>query len=273
MSDYERIAKVIRFLDENGREQPPLARLAEVAGLSEAHFHRLFHRWAGVTPKDFLQCLTAEFAIEQLRGSRTVLAAALDSGLSGPGRLHDLTVALEAATPGEIRSGGAGMRIEYGESGSPFGPCFLAWNERGITYLSFEETGAIERLRKVWPHALLEDNVGGAEKLAATIFAADGGRGLRAFVRGTEFQVKVWRALLRIPAGATASYSVVAETVCTAKATRAVGTACGANLVAWLIPCHRVIRETGLIKGYRWGTERKRAMLGWEAARSALVKG
>lgn len=268
MNDYERIARVIRHLDGNGREQPSLSELAEVAGLSEGHFHRLFQRWAGVTPKDFLQCLTAEFAREQLRHSRSVLEAALAAGLSGPGRLHDLMVTLEAATPGEVKSGGAGMAIEHGTVESPFGECFLAWNERGVCYLSFEEPDALARLGEVWPKATLREHPRGAKALRDRIFRDDGGGELRTFVRGSEFQLKVWRALLRIPPGSSASYGRIAEAVGSPRATRAVGTACGSNLVSWLIPCHRVIRETGAIKGYRWGTERKRAMLGWEAARS-----
>lgn len=269
MTDYDRIARVIRYLDVHRGEQPPLEDLARVAGLSSAYFHRLFQRWAGVTPKDFLQCLTAEFARAQLRASHSVLDAALDSGLSGPGRLHDLMVSIDAATPGEIKSGGANLVIEHGVAPSPFGVCFLAWTGRGICRLAFGEEDAIDGLAEDWPAATLRANPAEAAALAERVFSRGNGGELRTFVRGSEFQVKVWRALLRIPSGATATYAAVAEAVGKPDAARAVGGACGANPVAWIIPCHRVIRATSLAQAYRWGAERKRVILGWEAARAA----
>lgn len=267
MNDYERIARVIRHLDAHANEQPSLAELATVAGLSEAHFHRLFQRWAGVTPKGFLQSITAMFAKKHLRGAASVLETAVEAGLSGPGRLHDLMVTMEAATPGEVKSGGAGVTLRFGRAESPFGECLVAWNERGLAYLSFGEPEGASELAMEWPRAKLVPDRSGAEDWAGQIFDPRGGRELRAFVRGTEFQVKVWRSLLRIPCGETRTYGQIAGEVCTRKASRAVGSACGANLVAYVIPCHRVIRETSVVQGYRWGGERKKAMLAWEASR------
>lgn len=271
MNDFERIAAVIRHLDAHHVTQPSLGELADAAGLSESHFHRLFHRWAGVTPKDFLQSLTVEHAKRRLRDSASVLDAALDAGLSGSGRLHDLLVTIEAASPGEFKSGGRGMNIEWGFASSPFGLCSLGSNSRGICHLAFHEAG--ERadepaaLRSNWPNATLRRNDAAAQTRAKTVFNSEGEakRTLKAFVRATPFQLKVWRALVRIPEGCVASYGAIADAIGDSKAARAVGTACGSNSIAYLIPCHRVIRETGVVQGYRWGAVRKRAMLGWES--------
>lgn len=272
MNDFERIARVIRYLDEHHVLQPDLHRLAGVAGLSEFHFHRLFHRWAGITPKDFLQCLTLEHARQQLRDSATVLATAINSGLSGPGRLHDLLVTLEAATPGECKSGGLNMEISWGEAESPFGLCSIAWNSRGICHLAFHdqplEDRAPEELLNDWPNAHFCHNPRQASRQAGIVFRSERApqQPLKAFVRGTAFQLKVWRALVRIPEGTLASYGALAKALGDPQAARAVGTACGANPIAYLIPCHRVIRETGIVRGYRWGTDRKRILLAREAA-------
>ncbi len=273
MNDFDRIAAVIRYLDEHHVAQPSLHELAAACDLSESHFHRLFHRWAGVTPKDFLQCLTVEHARIRLRESASVLDVALDAGLSGPGRLHDLTVTIEAASPGELKRGGDGMIIEWGIAESPFGTCSLGWNLRGICHLAFHETGAdnLPRdLKRAWPHAEFRRNDHGAREQAKLVFHHDAAKGnsLRAFVRGTPFQLKVWRALVRIPDGAVVSYSRLADQIGDPRASRAVGTACGSNQIAYLIPCHRVIRETGIVKGYRWGDTRKRALLAWESKRN-----
>jgi AraC family transcriptional regulator, regulatory protein of adaptative response / methylated-DNA-[protein]-cysteine methyltransferase len=271
MNDYARVEKVIRFLDENHPAQPSLADLAGACGLSESHFHRLFHRWAGATPKDFIQCLTVEHALRRLRESASVLDAALDAGLSGPGRLHDLLVTIEAATPGEIKSGGSGMTIEWGMAATPFGNCTLGWNPRGICHLAFHDTDSImtapPELRAGWPNATLHRNDREAARRARIIFDPDARSAapLRAFVRGTPFQLKVWRALLRIPEGRIASYRTIATAIGQPTATRAVGTACGSNPIGYLIPCHRVIRETGIVQGYRWGHARKQALLAREA--------
>jgi AraC family transcriptional regulator of adaptative response/methylated-DNA-[protein]-cysteine methyltransferase len=272
MNDYDRIAAVIHYLDQHAPSQPALADLASAAGLSESHFHRLFRRWAGITPKDFLQCLTAEHAKLRLRESASVLDAALDSGLSGPGRLHDLLVTIEAASPGEFKSGGRGLRIEWGFAESPFGICSLGWNSRGICHLAFHDappkSSVPAELKHDWPQAELRRNDRAVRRLAKTIFYPDArAASLKAFVRATPFQLKVWRALLRIPEGGVVSYGGIARAIGDAKAARPVGSACGANPVAWLIPCHRVIRETGIVQGYRWGSTRKRALLACESAK------
>jgi AraC family transcriptional regulator of adaptative response/methylated-DNA-[protein]-cysteine methyltransferase len=272
MNDYERIAQVIRFLDARHVEQPDLATLAGRAGLSQFHFHRLFATWAGVTPKDFLQCLTLAHAKELLRAGENILDVALESGLSGPGRLHDLCVNLEAASPGELKSGGAGWTISFGFADSPFGKCLVAESPRGICQLSFveDEQAALTELQTDWPQAKLNRHDSSAARLAARIFARPDESyaqpALRAFVRGTPFQVRVWRALLQVQPGTVTSYGRLANAIDKPAAARAVGTAVGQNPLAYLIPCHRVIRETGLIGDYHWGPIRKRAIIAWESS-------
>lgn len=276
MHDYQRIARVIRYLQARHSQQPSLATLAGVAGLSPHHFHRLFHRWAGVTPKAFLQCLTAAHARERLRAGERVLETALAAGLSGPGRLHDLCVKLEAASPGEVRSGGAGWTIDYGLADSPFGLCLLGVGPRGVCHVSFVEdrkTPVQARLHSQWPGARLQHDDDRAAEIAARFFAsspaAAEGPPLRALVRGTAFQLQVWRALLAVPPGVLVSYGRLAAAVGRPRAARAVGTALGQNPLAYLIPCHRVIRETGVMGIYHWGAERKQAMVAWETVAEA----
>src|SRR2546423_5754172 len=270
MNDYERVANVIRFLDRHHTEQPDLAELASIAGLSPFHFHRLFSNWAGVTPKDFLQSLTFEHVKQLLLDGHNVFDAALDAGLSGPGRLHDLCVTLEAASPGEMKNGGAGMQVDYGFTETPFGEALIAETQRGLCHLSFVDQGraaAREVLVSQWPNAKLNRNDARAAELSSKIFARaqmSGHPTLRAFVRGTPFQLQVWRALLRVPAGALTSYGRLAEAIGLATAARAVGSAVGANPIAFIIPCHRVIRETGALGHYHWHPIRKRAIVGWE---------
>lgn len=263
MGDYEKIAAVIRFLEGSRSSQPSVSRMAGVAGLSESRFHRVFLRWAGLTPKDFLQCLTVEHAKRRLRDPASVLEASLDAGLSGPGRLHDLTVSLEAASPGEWKSGGLGVVVSWGFSECPFGVCSIGWNARGICHLAFHDGAGDfpESLARNWPRADFTRNDRSAARQAAAIFENARGREIRVFVPASRFQSKVWRALLQIPSGSLTSYSRIAAAVGCPGASRAVGTACGSNPVAYLIPCHRVIRETGVVNGYRWGTDRKLAML------------
>jgi AraC family transcriptional regulator of adaptative response/methylated-DNA-[protein]-cysteine methyltransferase len=285
MNDYERIAQIIRFLDERRAEQPDLAALAGRAGLSPFHLHRLFSRWAGVTPKDFLQCLTLAHAKTLLRSGENIMDTAIESGLSGPGRLHDLCVNLEAASPGELKSGGAGWTIAWGFAESPFGKSLFAESPRGLCHLSFveNERAALAGLQSEWPQAELKRNRATAKRFAETIFAAPApsdraaaesrpGTGssapLRVYVRGTPFQVRVWRALLEIPPGSLTSYERLADAIGQPGASRAVGAAVGQNPLAYLIPCHRVIRETGVLGGYHWGLERKRAMIAWESPTS-----
>lgn len=277
MNDYERIARVIRYLDEHHAEQPDLAALARRAGLSPFHFHRLFSTWAGVTPKDFLQCLTLAHLKQSLQNGQSVLDSALDAGLSGPGRAHDLCVNLEAATPGEMKTGGNGWTLIAGFAETPFGTSLIAESPRGICHLAFIEPGnedtAWAELHENWPNARLRRNDSAAAKIAAQILTRPTRRArpaLRAFVRGTPFQLRVWRALIRIPSGHLTTYGRLAAVLNMPTAARAVGSAVGANSIAYLIPCHRVIRETGVVGDYRWGTLRKRALLAWEEASTAL---
>jgi AraC family transcriptional regulator of adaptative response/methylated-DNA-[protein]-cysteine methyltransferase len=279
MNDYERIARIIRYLDEHHAEQPDLAELADVAGLNRFHFHRLFSTWASVTPKDFLQCLTLNHARELLRQGQSVLDTALEAGLSGPGRLHDLCVHLESASPGEMKSGGAAWTITAGFAESPFGICLVAESPRGVCHLSFVETGtesaAWAKLQNDWPRAEWRRNDSVAAGIVRQIFTPPDGRNrrpaLRAFVKGTPFQVRVWRALLQVPAGQLTTYGRLAAAVGNPAAARATGTAVGKNPIACLIPCHRVIRETGVMGNYRWGRTRKRALVAWEGARETVV--
>lgn len=267
MTTYERIEKVIRYIDEHGDEQPRLAALARVAGLSESRFHRLFHRWAGTTPKAFLKYVTNVRAKELLSESRDLLGASLELGLSGPGRLHDLFVTVDGVTPGEFKARGEGLVLRWGVHETPFGAAFLALAPRGVCHLSFGEGRgrALAELKKRWPRAALKPDRPGTARVARTIFSRKGR--VPVALAGTPFQLKVWEALLRIPAGRAASYGQVAASVGRPKAVRAVGTAVGDNPVAFLIPCHRVLRSTGALGGYRWGTARKRAILAWESAR------
>ncbi len=274
MNDYQRIALVIRYLDERHTGQPDLAALAEYVGLSPFHFHRLFSAWAAITPKDFLQCLTLAHVKELLGKGNSVLDTALISGLSGPGRLHDLCVSLEAASPGELKSGGAGWTISAGFADSPFGRCLLGEGPRGICHLAFVESedgvAELAGLQGNWPGARLHRDDSAASRLADRIFerpARSHSRpALRAFVRGTAFQVRVWRALLQVQPGTLVSYGQLAAALDQPAAARAVGSAVGQNPLAYLIPCHRVIRETGVIGDYRWGQVRKRAIVAWESS-------
>ncbi|HEV2319339.1 MAG TPA: methylated-DNA--[protein]-cysteine S-methyltransferase [Verrucomicrobiae bacterium] len=275
MTNYDRIAQIIRFLDGHYAEQPDLATLARQVSLSPFHFHRLFSTWAGITPKDFLQCLTVAHARRLLRRGENVLETALDSGLSGPGRLHDLCVQLEAASPGELKSGGVGLAMTCGFANSPFGKCFIAENQRGICHLSFIEDNddAVGQLQREWPGATVRRDHSIASRWVARIFRPgdnDSPRPLRAYVRGTEFQVSVWRALLRVKPGELTTYLRLARSIGrTASSARAVGSAVGQNRLAFLIPCHRVIRESGAVGDYHWGSERKEAMIAWEWARAS----
>jgi AraC family transcriptional regulator of adaptative response/methylated-DNA-[protein]-cysteine methyltransferase len=275
MNDYERIAQVIRYLDEHHTLQPGLDELAHIVGLSPFHFHRLFSAWAGVTPKDFLQCLTVEHAKALLHEGQDVLSVALESGLSGSGRLHDLCISLEAMSPGELKTGGGGLNIVFGVAATPFGDCLIGECERGVCHLAFIDgdgsDAALDELRDRWPGARLRRSDRTAADLASRVFERpDHHRkrpALRAFVKGTAFQVRVWRALLRVPPGSLVTYGQLASAIGQPTAARPVGSAVGQNPLAYLIPCHRVIRETGAIGDYRWGHVRKRAIVGWETSR------
>ncbi|MCZ7645455.1 MAG: bifunctional helix-turn-helix domain-containing protein/methylated-DNA--[protein]-cysteine S-methyltransferase [Planctomycetota bacterium] len=273
--DYARVERAIRFLEREAARQPGLAEVAAHVHLSEFHFQRLFKRWAGVSPKRFLQVVTLELAKERLRERGNVLAAAWDAGLSGPGRLHDLFVTLEAVTPGEFKARGAGLEIGWGVQPSPFGACLLGLTGRGICHLDFidpdpgAKARALERLRAAWPRAEFVERPREAEAAAGRIFEPRAaGEPLPVLAAGTNFQVRVWSALLRIPAGATATYAELARSLGRPRAARAVGQALARNRVAYLIPCHRVIAKLGVLGGYRWGPERKKAMLAWERTRA-----
>jgi AraC family transcriptional regulator, regulatory protein of adaptative response / methylated-DNA-[protein]-cysteine methyltransferase len=269
MTDYDRVAAAIRYIDAHSGKQPSLDEVAAAVGLSAYHFHRLFRRWAGITPKRFLQLLTLEAAKRGLDESGSVLQTAYRAGLSGPGRLHDLFVVLEGVTPGEYRSGGAGVRIDYGQADSPFGTALVGRTERGVCHLSFPDAAPdadVATLREAWPASELRRDDGLASRVVSAIFA---GERPPLHVSGTNFQVRVWEALLGIPEGRVTSYEGVADVLGRPGAARAVAGAVARNRVAWLIPCHRVIRKVGEAGGYRWGRERKRAMLAWEAARRA----
>lgn len=273
-ADYRRVETAIRFLEENFRRQPSLGELARMVGLSEYHFHRLFTRWAGISPKRFLQFLTAEHARTLLRDSATVLDAAHEAGLSGPGRLYDLIVNVYAVTPGELKEEGAGLVIRYGVQSTPFGDCFLATTEKGVCSLSFlpghAPAGALGTLREQWRLAKLVEDRKGTKAIADRIFAPPGRRDaspMNAVVKGTNFQVRVWEALVRIPPGCVASYEEIAVRVGAPRAVRAVGNAVAGNPVAYLIPCHRVIRKSGAFGKYQSGQARKKAILAWEAAK------
>ena len=273
-TDYDRIEAAIRYLARHRKRQPELAELAAHIGLSQSHLHRLFSRWAGVTPKRFLEFLTVQHAKKLLDNAESVLAAAFGSGLTGPGRLHDHFVTVEAVTPGEYRSRGAGLTIRFGTGESPFGPVFVAWTERGVCRVGFVTDGDVsaekEALRRTWGRASLEGDEWTATALARSIFAAPfeaESRPLTVHVRGTNFQLAVWRALLRVPPGQVVTYGRLAEEVCSAQAARATGNAVGKNPIAFLIPCHRVIRAGGITGNYAGGVTRKRCMLAWEASR------
>lgn len=275
LDDYSRIESAILFLEDNYHRQPELREVAQSVRLSEFHFQRLFRRWAGISPKRFIQFLTLEHAKKLLDGSRSVLDATYDAGLSSPGRLHDLFVTIEAMTPGEFKAQGAGLRISYGFHPSPFGECLLAVTERGICGLGFVDAGGratiLRDFQARWPEAQWEESARLTQPYISRIFGGEkrnGTRPITLVLQGTNFQIKVWEALLRIPMGSVIPYEDLATRVCSARAARAVGGAVGKNPIAFLIPCHRVIRKAGGIGGYHWGAARKKAMLAWEAARA-----
>jgi AraC family transcriptional regulator, regulatory protein of adaptative response / methylated-DNA-[protein]-cysteine methyltransferase len=272
--DFRRVARAIEFIAANFREQPPLEQIAAAADLSEYHFARLFRRWAGISPKQFLQHLSVTAAQAALADDESVLQAALTAGLSGPGRLHDLFIALEAATPGEFKTQGRGLTMRFGNAATPFGPARIAVNDRGIAFLAFSDADGVagdwDTFRSVWREAAwVEDDIS-AGRVAKSIWEVAPGRTerLTLWVHGTNFQMKVWQAMLDAASRRTVSYQQLALRIGQPKACRAVGGAVGANPVAWLIPCHHVLRANGALGGYRWGIERKRAMLAWEVARS-----
>lgn len=274
---YEVVARAIRYLREHAVQQPTLQELAQAVHLSEFHLQRLFAQWAGISPKRFLQYLTKEYARQALREAQDVLTVSEASGLSGAGRLHDLMVSCEAMTPGEIRSGGAGVTVGWGQADTPFGLALVAWTPRGLCHLAFLDGDASQRyqeLRAAWPAARLQCDDTQARHWMAQVFTRTPQPGrLHLLLRGTNFQLKVWEALLRLPPGRRISYTQLAAMAGAPRAQRAVGSALAANAMAYLIPCHRVIRESGDSGNYRWGSERKMAMLAWEAGHAAPEAG
>jgi len=276
-SDYARIERAIRYLDANGAEQPDLNDVAKHVGLSPAHFQRMFTRWAGISPKRFLQHRTAQVAKRLLRENRSVLDASYEAGLSGSSRLHDLIVNAEAVSPGEFQKAGEGVVVKFGFHPSPFGECLIAVTPRGICHLAFvhpvSRGEALDRLKHDWPRAEIIADQSATRAALAAAFPIGGSKKLPPLslhIKGTNFQLKVWEALLKIPDGNVTTYGDIAESLHLPGASRAVGSAVGSNPVSWLIPCHRVIRSTGELGGYAWGIERKKVMLMKEQLRSEV---
>jgi AraC family transcriptional regulator of adaptative response/methylated-DNA-[protein]-cysteine methyltransferase len=271
-ADYEVVRRAIAFMSEHWRSQPEVEAIAHAAGLTPDELHHVFRRWAGLTPKAFLQALTLDHARRLLRQSASVLDATYAVGLSGPGRLHDLFVTHEAMSPGEWKAGGAGLTLRYGFHPSPFGTALVIATERGLAGLAFADDGkeqaALADMQGRWPNARFVADQTRTAPLARRIFDRSLWRAdqpLRVVLIGTDFEVRVWETLLRVPMGALTTYSDVAAQVCTTKAARAVGAAVGRNPVCFVVPCHRVVGKSGALTGYHWGLTRKRAILGWEA--------
>ena len=271
MTDYAYVAQAIRYLDDHAHEQPSLEELATHLHLSPFYLQRMFKRWAGISPKRFVQVLTLQHAKQVLAESKSMLHTTYEVGLSSTSRLHDLFVKIEAMTPAEYKRLGAGLQIEYGFHQTPFGECLLAVTTRGVCALLFvvddDRTAVVETLGEKWPNAQLIENRNKTRLVAEQIFdpASQNGREpIPLLLKGTNFQVKVWEALLRIPPTAVASYGDIAQMIGKPKASRAVGSAIGRNAIGYLIPCHRVIRQSGVVDGYRWGNTRKKALLAWE---------
>lgn len=271
--DYDRVEKAIAYIEKNFGRQPDLKEISEHVGLSEFHFQRLFSSWVGISPKRFLQFLTKEYVKELLSKPTSLLDATLDAGLSGPGRLHDLFVACEAVTPGEFKAHGKGLTITYGFHDSPFGECLIARTDRGICWLSFVRNGGrkalLGELGRPWKNARIVEDPAKTRPLVARIYDPAQWRRsspLPILVKGTNFQIKVWEALLHIPVGTVVSYEDIALYIGFPKAVRAVGNAVGKNPVSFVIPCHRVVRKTAEFGNYGGGPARKKAMIGWEAS-------
>jgi AraC family transcriptional regulator, regulatory protein of adaptative response / methylated-DNA-[protein]-cysteine methyltransferase len=277
LRDYDAVRRAIAFISERWRQQPTVEAIADAAGVTPDELHHLFRRWAGLTPKGFMQALTLDHAKSLLRGSASVLDAALDSGLSGPGRLHDLFVTHEAMSPGEWKLGGAGMTMRYGFHASPFGTALVIATNRGLAGLAFadpgDETSALADMCSRWPNADYVEDLDGTAALAQRIFDTRLWRPdqpLRVVLIGTDFEVRVWETLLKIPMGCALSYSDIASRISAPKASRAVGAAVGKNPVSFVVPCHRALGKDGTLTGYHWGITRKQAIIGWEAGQVGL---
>lgn len=267
---YQLIADSIFWLCGHQDEQPGLDDLARQAGLSPQYLQRLFQDWAGVTPKQFLKYLTKTHALKRLGEGQTVLNAAIESGLSGPGRLHDLLITTEAMTPGEARRKGSGVDINYGYGDTPFGQALIAWTSKGICFLGFSrengEKHVWDHLNQQWPDANLLEDSHIAQRKLTLVFDGSRQQELKLWLRGSPFQLRIWEALLKLPAGIHCTYGQIAAHIGKSGASQATGSAIGRNPVSWLIPCHRVINSAGTLGGYRWGLNTKQAMIGYEAA-------
>lgn len=276
--NYRRITEAIEYLKDNFREQPTLEQVAEKVHLSTFHFQRIFTEWAGVSPKKFLQYISIEYAKQVLKDKQaTLFDAAHEAGLSGTGRLHDLFINIEGMTPAEYKNGGKNLTINYSYAESPFGNMIVASTPKGICYMAFadSEQVAFAGLEQYFPNAHFKQVCDLIHENALAIFTQDWSKlGQQAFkqvklhLKGTDFQLKVWETLLKIPTGQLATYGNIASKIQNPKASRAVGTAIGSNPVAFLIPCHRVIQSSGIFGGYMWGATRKTAIIGWEAAKT-----
>jgi len=267
---YRLVADTIRFVAENQAMQPDLKLISSEMGVSQYHLQRTFQTWAGVSPKQFLRFLTREAAIERLKSGGSVLESALDSGLSGPGRLHDLLISTDALTPGEVRKHAAGVQLSFGFGESIFGRALVAWTQRGLSFLGFcDEFGrdrSLESLKAQWKNAHFVEDSETARHWLDRIFTRRANEPLELWLHGSAFQLKVWQALLAIPEGTHATYGQIAQHIGKPRAARAVGTAIGSNPIAWIIPCHRVIRQAGETGGYRWGGLTKKALIGFDVA-------
>lgn len=271
-SDYEVVRRVIEKISLDYRDQPSLEALAEAAGDTPNGLQKLFTRWAGLSPKGFLQAVTLDHARRLLDAGLSVLDATYEVGMSGPARLHDLFVTHEAMSPGDYKTRGAGLTIRYGFHISPFGIALLMVTDRGLAGLAFNDPGderaALEDMTSRWPNATYVEDISATAPYAARIFDPAKWRSdqpLRVVLIGTDFQIRVWEALLRIPMGKACTYSAIAESIGAPKASRAVGVAVGANPMSFVVPCHRALGKSGALTGYHWGLTRKRAILGWEA--------
>ena len=276
--NYERIAEAIDYLRQNFSRQPELAEVAGQVHVSPYHFQRLFTEWAGTSPKKFLQYISIQHAKKMLKEDQASLFdTAMETGLSGAGRLHDLFVNIEGMTPGEYKNGGANLSINYSFAESPFGNILVASTAKGICHIAFadDSAAALQQLQNNFPNATFRQMLDLMQQNALYIFTHDWSKlhQIKLHLKGTDFQLKVWETLLKIPMGKLTTYGTIAQHIQRPKASRAVGTAIGDNPVAFLIPCHRVIQSSGLLGGYHWGTKRKTAMIGWEAAQILEVRG
>jgi AraC family transcriptional regulator, regulatory protein of adaptative response / methylated-DNA-[protein]-cysteine methyltransferase len=273
---YDQMARAIEYLYQHFREQPSLEEAAAQVNMSVFHFQRTFTEWAGISPKRFLQFLTTGYLKEHLVDFENLPDAADAAGLSSQSRVYDLFVNLEAVTPQEYKEKGAGLLIDYGFHTTPFGECIIGVTERGVCYLSFvqpnQKKQAVQELQQAWEYASLQQNQQQTSRVASLVFnkPAIPAQKLNVLVKGTNFQVKVWNALLQIPPGSVTTYQSIAQHIAQPNALQAVGSAIGANSIAYLIPCHRVIRKNLVLADYRWGTERKKVILGWEMAKAAI---